>query len=59
MVVSGKLHAPATLFPGGIAPGIHWTGGWVGPEVDLDAVKRKILNCWESNPGLARSPSLY
>jgi hypothetical protein len=25
------------------APGTHWTGGWVGPRVVLDAVvKRKI-----------------
>jgi hypothetical protein len=31
----------------------HWIGVWVGPRVGLDAVeKRKILHCWESNPGL-------
>jgi hypothetical protein len=33
-------------------PGTHWTGGWVGPRIVLDAVvKRKIPSpCRESNP---------
>jgi hypothetical protein len=34
------------------APGIRWTGGWVGPRAILDAVvKRKIPSShWELNP---------
>jgi hypothetical protein len=34
---------------------------WLGPRVFLNVVeKRKILHCWDSNPGSpARSPSLY
>jgi hypothetical protein len=33
-------------------PCTHWRGGWVGPRVSLDPVeKRKILHCWEHNPG--------
>jgi hypothetical protein len=31
MEVSGQLHAAAALSPGGIVPGTHWVGGWVGP----------------------------
>jgi hypothetical protein len=31
--------------PGERAPGTLWTGGWVGPTADLDAVeKRKIFD---------------
>jgi hypothetical protein len=61
MKVNGKLHAPATLSPEEIAPGTHWSGGWVGYRFGLDAVeKRKILQCRESNPGRpAHSLSLY
>jgi hypothetical protein len=33
-----------------ITPGNHWIGGWVGPRANLDAVKRKIFPCQESNP---------
>jgi hypothetical protein len=43
-------------------PGIHWTGGLVGPRADLDAgARRKILcPCRESNPNRpARSQTLY
>jgi hypothetical protein len=30
--------------PGRFAPGIHWIGGWVGPGIGLDDVKKtKIL----------------
>jgi hypothetical protein len=52
---------PCRSKPGERAPDTHWIGGWVGPRVGLDAVgKRKILHCWEANPGRpARSPSLY
>jgi hypothetical protein len=36
-------------------PGTHW----VDPRFGMDAVKRKILHCWESNPDRqARSPLL-
>jgi hypothetical protein len=60
MEVSGQLHAPAALPPGKEPPVPIEKGGWVGPRVGLDAVKRKILHCRESNPGRpARSPSLY
>jgi hypothetical protein len=34
-----------------IAPGTHWIGGWVGPRVGLDAMKRQIFDCQEANPG--------
>jgi hypothetical protein len=27
--------------PGSFTPGTHWLGGWVGPRVGLDAVKKK------------------
>jgi hypothetical protein len=39
------------------APGVHWTGGWVGPRAVLDAVvKREIPSPrWESNP---RTPTV-
>jgi len=35
MDVSGQLHAPAAFPPGERAPlpGIHLTGGWMGPEL--------------------------
>jgi hypothetical protein len=59
MEVSGQLHVLATKTPGERAPGTHLIGGWVGPRVGPDGVKRKILHCWESNPGHpARSPSI-
>jgi hypothetical protein len=46
--------------PGERLPSTHFIGGWVGPRAGLDAVKRKILHWWESNPGHpARRPSLY
>jgi hypothetical protein len=35
--------------PGERALGTNWMGGWVDPRTGLDAVKRKILYCWESN----------
>jgi hypothetical protein len=39
--------------PRGKGPGTDWIGDRVDPRVGLDAVeKRKILHCWESNPGL-------
>jgi hypothetical protein len=52
MEVSGQIHVPAALPPGGKAPGTHWIGGWVGPRTFLDAVvKSKIPSPRrESNP---------
>jgi hypothetical protein len=42
--MSGQLHFTAR--------GSHWIGGWVGPRVGLDAVKKiKNLHCRESNTG--------
>jgi hypothetical protein len=42
--MSGQLHTPAFLDPGGEEPsGAHWIGGWVKPRDGLDAAeKRKI-----------------
>jgi len=41
---------PGRFTPRERAPGIHWTGGWVGPRDVLGAVvKRKIPS---SRPGL-------
>lgn len=32
--------------------GIHKMGGWLDPRASLDNVaKKKVLSCWESNPG--------
>jgi hypothetical protein len=46
--------------PGEKFAGTHWIGGWVDPRAGVDAVKRSILYCWESDPVLpAHSPSLY
>jgi hypothetical protein len=46
MDVSGELHALASR------PGIHCTGGWVGPRVGLGvAEKRKIrFPLWNRTP---------
>jgi hypothetical protein len=46
MRVSGQHHVPAALYPRGMNPGTHWTGGWgwVGPRAGLDSeTRRKIL----------------
>jgi len=48
--VSGKQHAPATLYPRE-RPGSHFTGDWVGPRAGLDG--RKI----SSPPGFNLGPS--
>jgi hypothetical protein len=35
---------PGRFTPGERAPGIHWTGGWLGLRAGLEAMeKRKIL----------------
>jgi len=48
--VSGQLHIPAALPPGKEPPGTHCIGGWVGPRVSLDVVKRKNHRpCQESD----------
>jgi hypothetical protein len=40
--VSGQRHARAALWPRERIPGIHWSGGWVGPEpVWADSVVEK------------------
>jgi hypothetical protein len=34
MGVSGQRHVPAALCPEERTPGIHCTGGWVGPRAE-------------------------
>jgi hypothetical protein len=31
---------PGRFTPGEIAPGTHWTGGWVGPRAGLDDMQK-------------------
>jgi hypothetical protein len=47
---SGQLHASATLPPEGKVSGTHWTGGWVGPRVSLDAVEKGRIEPGLSSP---------
>jgi hypothetical protein len=45
-----SVSLPGRLTPKFRTPGTHWTGGWVGPRADLDAMKRKIFcSYWEQN----------
>jgi hypothetical protein len=45
MGVSGLRHAPAALYLRERAPGIHYTGGWVGLSAGVDTEARgKILS---------------
>lgn len=47
-----SVSCPGHCTPGERACDAHWIGGWVGPRISLDIMeKRKILHCWESNPG--------
>jgi hypothetical protein len=41
MVVSGKLYAPAALYPGERCTGTHCSGGWLDPTAGLNAVEKK------------------
>jgi len=50
--VSGQQHAPAALYTQE-SPGIHCTGGWVGPRVGLDGRKISSVN----NMGYYNVPS--
>jgi hypothetical protein len=56
MEVSGQLHGPR-----GKSPGTHWTGGWVGPRVRLEAVRKTKISCFcrESNPNFSEPVALY
>jgi hypothetical protein len=38
--VSGQRYASAAVYPGKMAPGTHWIGGWVGPRAGLDTEAR-------------------
>jgi len=49
MGVSGNSHALAALRPGK-RPGIHFTGGWVGPRASLDGCGKSCPH-WHSFPG--------
>jgi hypothetical protein len=55
-----SVSRPCRFTPEERATGIHCIGGWMGPKVGLDSVKkRKMWHCRESNAGRpARSPSL-
>jgi hypothetical protein len=35
-------------FPEETAPGTHWTGGWMGPRVDVEAVEKSLLPLLEN-----------
>jgi len=57
-----QASCPGCFTPRERNPGIHWTGGWVGPTAGLDMVsKQKILSLhWELNPNHpAHSQTLY
>jgi hypothetical protein len=45
MVLSGRRHPPAALYPLGKNPCIYWTGGWVGLKDDLDTEFRGKILC--------------
>ena len=49
MGMGGQHHAPAAL-PPGKKPGIHCTGGWVGPKAGLDGCGKSRPHR-DSNPG--------
>jgi hypothetical protein len=60
----GQRYAPAELSPGERTPGIHWTGGWMGPRADLDteAKKKSLAPAGWSNldrPGFQSVTSQY
>jgi hypothetical protein len=49
MEVSGQLHGPTALSPGGIAPRIHWIGDWVDPRGDMNlGVQGKAIFLWQA-----------
>jgi hypothetical protein len=43
--VSGQRNVPTALYPGKGTPGIHCTGGWVGPRAGLDTEARGKSSC--------------
>jgi hypothetical protein len=45
MVLSGRRHAPAALYPLGKNPCIYWRVGWVGLKDDLDTEFRGKILC--------------
>jgi hypothetical protein len=47
MEMKGQLHSP-----GATAPGTHFIGGWVGPRVGLDVMKKGFL----ALPGIEPRP---
>jgi hypothetical protein len=51
-------HAPAAFYPRE-RPGIHCTGGWVGPRAGLDRCGKSHPNVIRSSDHPARSQSLY
>jgi hypothetical protein len=44
---------PGRFIPGKTAPGTYWIGGWMGPGVGLDDVKKRKISraCRKSMPG--------
>ena len=56
--VSGQQHALAALYPQE-RPGIHFTGGWVGPQDRSEQAENLVLIGIRSSNYPARSQSLY
>jgi hypothetical protein len=56
--VSGQQHARAALYPQE-RPGIHCTGGWVGPRAGLEGAKYLVPTGFDSGPSSPVAQSLY
>ena len=56
--MSAQRHTPAALYPRE-RPGIHCTGGWVGPRAGLDMCEKSRPRRYSIPDRPARSQSLY
>jgi len=50
---------PRPLYPLRKSPGTHWTGGWEGPRVGLDAVAKRENPCPRRIPAHRRCRGLF